>query len=275
MTAATLTMKDLSQLVGVSVTPNLVSVLTGLRMAGDRAGLVFYHRLVPYLAQLSHESGSFVHDREIWGPTPAQRRYDSRTDLGNTVALDGDGEKYRGRTMIQITGKANTAMFRDWCRVNFVEVPDFVEDPDAMNTDPWEGLGPIWFWETRHLNHYADKGEFEMVTRLINGGLNGYDDRCRRFTEISLRALGYGAHEIKKFQSNNGLKADGIAGPKTRAALHTGLRGLPEITFESPEPKVEAFLTSSLDNQESQGFLDWIWAISAHLRRFLKGDTHV
>lgn len=64
---------------------------------GD-VGLDRLHRLVHCLAQLMHESGSFKWDQKIWGPTPAQARYDTRTDLGNTAAKDGDGYLYRGRT---------------------------------------------------------------------------------------------------------------------------------------------------------------------------------
>nr|WP_234835981.1 hypothetical protein [Sinorhizobium meliloti] len=72
-----------------------------------------------------HESGDFRYDREIWGPTPAQQRYDARTDLGNTPERDGDGYLYRGRTGMQLTGKDNYRQFRNWCRATGLDCPDF------------------------------------------------------------------------------------------------------------------------------------------------------
>src|SRR5690606_17393021 len=62
-------------------------------------------RLAAFLAQVGHESGGFVYAREIWGPTEAQKRYEGRKDLGNTQP--GDGSRFRGRGLIQITGRAN------------------------------------------------------------------------------------------------------------------------------------------------------------------------
>ena len=146
MTKGQMKIEQLVKLVEVPANANLTSVLLGLETAGDKAGLTYPHRLVQYLAQLSHESGGFKHDREVWGPSPAQKRYDTRTDLGNSAALDGDGFKFRGRTGIQITGLHNVRAFRDWCKDQGLMPPDFVSDPDKLNNDPWEGLGPIWFW---------------------------------------------------------------------------------------------------------------------------------
>lgn len=65
---------------------NLNSVMMALSKYGSEFGLDLPHRVVAFLAQLMHESGSFKYDREIWGPTPAQERYDTRSELGNTPA---------------------------------------------------------------------------------------------------------------------------------------------------------------------------------------------
>ncbi|WP_244561520.1 hypothetical protein [Ensifer aridi] len=81
------------------------------------------HRLAQYLAPLMHESGDFRYDRELWDPTPAQQRYDTRTDLGNTPQKDGDGYLYCGRTGMQLTGKDNYRQFRDWCRTAGLDCP--------------------------------------------------------------------------------------------------------------------------------------------------------
>jgi putative chitinase len=203
---------------------NAQSFLLAYSRYGSIMGLDQPHRLAQFLPQLMHESADFRYDREIWGPTPAQKRYDTRTDLGNTAAADGDGKLYMGRTGIQITGKGNYREFRDWCRAKVnPQAPDFVAKPDLVNTDPWEGLGPFWYWDTRGLNRFADAGNVEMITRRINGGLNGYDDRLDYLTRTSLVLLGYGPTDVKAFQADRGLLADGIAGPATRSALHGAL----------------------------------------------------
>lgn len=215
---------------------NFKSVEMSLNAYGKSAGLDKPHRLAHYMAQIAHESGNFKFDREIWGPTPAQKRYDTRTDLGNTPAVDGDGKKYAGRTGIQITGKANVQAFRDWCLDQGLAVPDFVEHPELLNTDPWEGLAPIWFWTVgnptgKSLNVLADANNIEQITKRINGGLNGYADRIAKYTEIALVLAGFREDDIKAFQARAkqiGVydgEIDGDAGPKTRAALHLWLAG--------------------------------------------------
>ena len=202
---------------------NAVSAVSGLNTAGRGAGLHMPHRLAFYLGQILHESAVFRYDRELWGPTPAQERYDTRTDLGNTPERDGDGFKYRGRGPIQITGKSNYEQFTAWARKIDHTAPDFVKDPDAVNVDPWEGMVAIWYWSTRGLNQLADAGDFRGVTKRINGGYNGLDDRQRWTDRTSLVLLGFGRNDVKGFQTAAGLTADGVMGPKTRAELHEHL----------------------------------------------------
>ena len=212
---------------------NAESIVTALYTYGDNFGLLVPHRLAQFLPQILHESGNFRYDKEVWGPTPAQKRYDTRTDLGNTAEADGDGFLFRGRAGIQITGKANYMAFRDWCRKNIdPAAPDFVATPDAVLTDPWEGLAPIWYWGVHDLNRYADKNDIEMITRRINGGLNGLDDRLALYTDVALAMLGFAPTALKDFQAaakGEGLYSgaiDGLAGPQTRAALHKALAAL-------------------------------------------------
>ncbi len=244
---------------------NAESVLTSLNRYGDQFGLLLPHRLAQFLAQVMHESGEFHYDREVWGPTPAQQRYEDRADLGHSAAVAGEAFMFRGRTGIQITGRHNTRNFRDWCR-SFIggNVPDFERDPDAMLTDPWEGLGPIWYWEVgnperKSLNRYADAGDNEMITRRINGGLNGYADRLALYDRISLVLLGYGPTKIEAFQTYakaQGLYAgevDGLSGPKTRSAMHKALAAMGRVSVPSaPVTDKEAVTPPELDKPVTQ-----------------------
>lgn len=221
---------------------NVRSIIAALTGYGGLFGLDVPHRLAHFIAQLAHESGGFKYDKEIWGPTPAQQRYDTRVDLGNTPAADGDGKLYAGRGPIQITGKSNYRQFTDWCRANVPgpTVPDFVATPDKVNTDPWEGMTAIWFWTTRKLNKFADENDIEMLTKRINGGLNGYDDRIRFYVRAALVFLGYEPEDVSGFQKAAqaaGLlppdkpghpQVDGDAGPKTRGAMHKMLAAMTE-----------------------------------------------
>lgn len=234
-----LSAENLAAIAGTTVNDNARSVLAGLQRGGVGAGLDRPQRLAIYLAQVGHESGGWVYDREVWANTAAQSRYDTRTDLGNTAARDGDGYRYRGRTAMQLTGRANYARFSAWARAMDSSAPDFVANPDAVNTDPWEGLVPIWYWDTRHLNRWADAGDFESVTRRINGGLNGLADRQRLYVRAALVLLGYEPGAVARFQRDAGLTADGRAGPVTRDALHRALTRMAPLSF-SPPPTVAA-----------------------------------
>lgn len=137
-------------------------------------------RLTAFLAQVGHESGSFNYLREVWGPSAAQERYEGRADLGNVQP--GDGQRYRGRGLIQITGRANYAGARDRMRrVIGITVPDFEGQPQLLEDPRWAALSAADFWSSRGCNAMADADEFEAITRRINGGLNGLDDRKARW----------------------------------------------------------------------------------------------
>jgi putative chitinase len=244
----------LAKIAGKPVNSNMESVVKALYLAGQNAGLDKPHRLAHFLAQLAVETGLWKYDQEIWGPTAAQKRYDTRTDLGNTAAVDGDGERYKGRGPIQVTGRANYTKFDQWVRSNYKEMvtPDFVSRPDLINTDPWEGLSAIWFWQTHNINRYADVNNIEMVRRTINGGLNGFDDCVAYYTRCGLVLLGYGPSDVVKFQTDSNLKPDGIAGPATRHAIHLALSKLLPLTLGKPpvQPEVQPEPIASASAEE-------------------------
>jgi putative chitinase len=126
-------------------------------------------RQAAFLAQIGHESGGLHWLIEIWGPTESQRRYEMRYDLGNIAP--GDGFKFRGRGLMQTTGRANYKATGEALGVDLIADPDKLSDPGLA----CRSAG--WFWKSRGLNELADAGEFEKITRRINGGLNGYADR--------------------------------------------------------------------------------------------------
>lgn len=224
-----ITPATLASLSGRSANANMNSTIRGLLMR--QKDLCQPHRLYMFLGQVAHESGGWYYDREIWGskPTPAQARYDTRKDLGNTPAVDGDGYLYRGRAGFQITGKANYAAFTSWAQANFGSAPSFIGNPDLINTDPWEGLASVWFWETHGLNALADAGSIEAVSRRINGGTNGLDERYRLTAAAGLILAGY--PDIKALQRDHSLKIDGVAGPVTRGVMHKVLTNTPQVLF--------------------------------------------
>jgi len=134
-------------------------------------------RRAAFLAQIGHESGGLHYTTEIWGPTPTQARYEGREDLGNTQP--GDGSRFRGHGLIQVTGRTNHAAARDRLQAKFpgMNVPDFELQPEALAQMRWAALSAADFWAAHGLNELADAGDFARITRRINGGLNGEAER--------------------------------------------------------------------------------------------------
>lgn len=265
-----LTAEKLARACGVAVNANMRSLVMALDNYGPDVGLDRPHRLAHYGSQWMHESGNFRYDREVWGPTPAQKRYEGRKDLGNTEP--GDGEKFKGHTGAQITGRANTAEFMAWCRLQGYNPPDFLANPEIMNADPWEGLGPLWYWSTRKLNPLADSNNPEMITRKINGGLNGYADRLLAYRKLGLVLLGYGPADLERFQAAAQAagfydgEIDGEDGPKTRAAIHMMLVKLDGARSSSSSQVKAAPVTEVVEKEVEVAVVpkgatkrSWVW----------------
>ena len=140
-----------------------------LNTAKNRYQIVGPKRIAAFIAQIGHESGQLKYVKEIWGPTAAQVKYEGRKDLGNTIA--GDGSKYRGRGLIQITGRANYMACGEGLGL------DLIKQPELLETPQYACMSAAWFWATRGLNTLADAGQFGKITRRINGGQNGAADR--------------------------------------------------------------------------------------------------
>ena len=131
-------------------------------------------RQAAFLAQIGHESGSLVYVKELGGPSYFVK-YDGRKDLGNTQP--GDGAKFCGRGLIQVTGRAN---YRTASQVLFGD-ERLLFSPELLEKPEWAAKSAVWFWSTRNLNELADADRFTDLTKKINGGTNGLEDRKARY----------------------------------------------------------------------------------------------
>lgn len=168
-------------------------------------------RIAAFVAQCAHESNNFtaVEEnlnykaaslRKLFGkyfPTDelaqqyaskvnkqqaiANRIYASR--MGNGDEASGDGYKYRGRGLIQLTGKSNYQNFADSIEVTPEEAAEY------MATFEGAAQSACWFWETNNLNKWADVGDIEKMTKIINGGTIGLEDRKKHY-QHALHVLG-------------------------------------------------------------------------------------
>ena len=140
-----------------------------LNAAMAEFGINTPERIAAFVAQIGHESGRLLYVKELWGPTPAQERYEGRMSLGNTET--GDGFRFRGRGLIQVTGRSN---YRDAGKALGLDLeahPELLEQP--VNA----ARSAAWFWESHGLNELADAAFFDRITKTINGGFNGQAER--------------------------------------------------------------------------------------------------
>ena len=165
-------------------------------------------RIAAFIAQCAHESGGFLFLKENlnykaaslrkvfpkYFPTDelaaqyankpekiANRVYGGR--MGNGDESTGDGYRYCGRGLIQLTGKNNYQAFADSIETPLEQIPDYLQT--------FEGAvqSACWFWETNKLNEWADKGDIVTLTKRINGGTIGLEDRIKHY-EHALHVLG-------------------------------------------------------------------------------------
>lgn len=125
-------------------------------------------RQAAFLAQIAHESGSLRYVREI----ASGSAYEFRHDLGNTMA--GDGRRYKGRGLIQVTGRNNYRR----CSIALYGDPDILlGKPELLEAVTPACRSAGWFWSANKLNELADERDFLRITQRINGGQNGAADR--------------------------------------------------------------------------------------------------
>lgn len=131
-------------------------------------------RQAAFIAQIAHESGELRYVKEI----ASGAAYEGRKDLGNTQP--GDGMKYKGRGLIQITGRNN------YLECGKALGVDLVTQPELLETNDLACRSAAWFWASHGLNDLADKGDFYRITKRINGGTNGLKERQAYYAKAML-----------------------------------------------------------------------------------------
>lgn len=180
-----------------------------LKVAMERYNINTPLRQAHFLSQLAHESNGFKAARESlnysvegllktfsrsriseadanrYGRKPGQAANQQmiadivyggewgRKNLGNTES--GDGWKFRGAGLIQMTGRANFTQLNNALNFDLINRPERVAEDNLISA-----MAAGWFWDSRSLNALADRDDIEGITRRINGGLNGIEDRKRR-----------------------------------------------------------------------------------------------
>jgi len=165
-------------------------------------------RIASFVAQCAHESGSFVFLTEnlnykaesllkvfpkYFKDMATAKAYEKKPEkiankiyadrMGNGNEASGDGWRYRGRGLIQLTGKTNYTWFAASLEISPEEAAEY--------TQTFEGAAQsaCWFWETNKINQFADSGDIVTMTKRINGGTIGLDDRIKHY-EHALHVLG-------------------------------------------------------------------------------------
>ena len=134
------------------------------------------YRKSAFIATVTHESGSFNYTKEI----ASGIAYEGRKDLGNIYS--GDGVRFKGRGLIQITGRTNYQLVSDAFGVDFISNPELMEQPE------WATAVSAFWWQRAGLNKIADTKDFRLVTRKVNGGYNGMADR-QKWYDRALKVL--------------------------------------------------------------------------------------
>ena len=133
-------------------------------------------RIAHFLGQVCHESAGFRTTEEF----ADGRAYEGRADLGNK--WPGDGPRYKGRGLLQLTGRANYRAMGAKLNMDLEGSPALAAEPALSLRIACE------YWKSRNINNAADRDDIAVVTRLINGGYNGIEER-RKYTEAAIRYI--------------------------------------------------------------------------------------
>src|SRR6266508_5128265 len=164
-----LTDNELRQIMPNCPAPKRADYLPYIQQAMQEFDITSYLRETAFLAQLAHESAELRYMEEI----ASGAAYEGRATLGNTQP--GDGKRFKGRGPIQLTGRANYKRYGDLLGL------DLINNPTIAATKEVGFRIAGQFWKLNGLNELADQQEFKAITKRINGGYNGLDDRIKYY----------------------------------------------------------------------------------------------
>ncbi|WP_273792394.1 peptidoglycan-binding protein [Brucella anthropi] len=162
-------------------------------------------RIAHFLAQLAHESDGFCANEEY----ASGAAYEGRHDLGNIHP--GDGTRYKGRSPIELTGRAHYREFTAWMRRFIADAPDFEANPQLVSEWPWAAWAVFFFWSTENMNELADQDDLLAVTHRVNGGTNGLESRAAYL------------HKAKELVAE--IQGDVVGKAQDFATMRRGMRG--------------------------------------------------
>lgn len=171
---AAVSMQQVHQIMPALASPKLSLYYPFLAAAMTEFNINTGLRAAAFLAQLAHESGEFRYMQEI----ASGSAYEGREDLGNVEP--GDGERFKGRGPLQLTGRDNYKSYGEALGVDLISNPTRAADPDVG----FRIAGR--YWSINSCNELADNQDFTTITRRINGGLNGLADRQKYYARAKV-----------------------------------------------------------------------------------------
>jgi predicted chitinase len=212
---------ELKQIMPNCAAAKRADYLPFIQQAMQEFEITSYLREAAFLAQLAHESGELRYMEEI----ASGSAYEGRKDLGNIQP--GDGKRYKGRGPIQLTGRANYKKYGDLLGL------DLINNPTIAATKEVGFRIAGQFWKLNGLNGLADQQDFKQITKRINGGYNGLDDRTKYYNRAkqvlnkndAVDASAPVAPEVADAVLAVSTPAGGQAPPYPGSALRQGSKG--------------------------------------------------
>ena len=159
------TLDDLAAICKYAKARGLEGFVEPLNKAMEEFEINTPKREAAFIAQIAHETAEFKYLREL----ASGEAYEGRADLGNTEP--GDGVRFRGRGLLQITGRSNYASCAAALGLDLLAHPELLESYEHA------ARSSAWWWRQHGLNDLAERGNFKTITKIINGGMNGYPSR--------------------------------------------------------------------------------------------------
>lgn len=216
------------QVSSIAIKPNkkiVAEIVKYFNIHAPKYGVTTPLRIAHFLAQAAHESANFRTLEEY----ASGAAYEGRKDLGNTQK--GDGKRYKGRGIFQLTGRENYRKIGNILGFDLEGNPELAADPEISV------LTALEYWKSRGLNSWADKDDVRTITRRINGGLNGFQDRQDKLNKAKIALVSMAGRTSPVITDRSTVRTiqnslismgytdvggvDGLIGTKTRGAINS------------------------------------------------------